>query len=107
MLQDIVTVRLDLAKNVFQIHAIDEAGGVVARRQLRRTQVLKFFAALPQCVVGMEACASAHYWGRELMALGHEVRLMPPAYVKRGRPMRPTLKRSARRSLGRRCVSSQ
>lgn len=89
MLQDIVTAGLDLAKNVFQVHAIDEAGGIVVRRQLRRTEVLKFFAALPQCVVGMEACASAHYWGRELTELGHEVRLMPPAYekpyVKRGK----------------------
>jgi transposase len=82
MPQDIVTVGLDLAKNVFQVHAIDEAGGVVVRRQLRRNEVLKFFAALPPCLVGMEACASAHYWGRELIKLGHEVRLMPPTYVK-------------------------
>lgn len=78
----IMTVGLDLAKNVFQVHAISADGGVLIRRQLRRAEVLKFFAALPPCLVGMEACASAHHWGRELVALGQEVRLMPPAYVK-------------------------
>jgi transposase len=77
-----VTVCVDLAKNVFQVHAIDADGKVLIRRQLRRAEVLKFFAALPPCLVGMEACASAHHWGRELLALGHDVRLMPPAYVK-------------------------
>jgi transposase len=78
----IVTIGLDLAKNVFQVHGVDGAGAVILRRQLRRAEVLKFFASLPPCLVGMEACASAHHWGRELKALGHEVRLMPPAYVK-------------------------
>ncbi len=78
----IVTIGLDLAKNVFQVHGVDGAGAVVLRRQLRRAEALKFFASLPPCLVGMEACASAHHWGRELKALGHEVRLMPPAYVK-------------------------
>jgi len=82
MSQEIVVVGLDLAKNVFQIHAIDAAGQPVVRRQLRRAEMLKFFAKLPPCLVGMEACASAHYWGREIGALGHQVRLMPPAYVK-------------------------
>lgn len=82
MPQEIVVVGLDLAKNVFQVHAIDAQGQPVVRRQLRRAEVLKFFAKLPPCLVGMEACASAHYWGRELGALGHQVRLMPPAYVK-------------------------
>lgn len=82
MQQDIVTVGVDLAKTVFQIHAISAEGKVLVRRQLRRAEVLKFFAALPPCLVGMEACASAHHWGREIRALGHEVRLMPPAYVK-------------------------
>ncbi len=77
-----MTVGVDLAKNVFQVHAIDADGKVLVRRQLRRAEVLKFFAALPSCLVGMEACASAHHWGRELLALGHDVRLMPPAYVK-------------------------
>lgn len=82
MQQEVVTVGVDLAKNVFQVHAIDADGNVLVRRQLRRAEVLKFFAALPPCRVGMEACASAHHWGRELLALGHDVRLMPPAYVK-------------------------
>ena len=85
MQQDVVTVGVDLAKNLFQIHAIGADGKVLVRRQLRRAEVLKFFSALPPCLVGMEACASAHHWGRELMALGHDVRLMPPAYVKRGK----------------------
>lgn len=82
MQQEVVTVGIDLAKNVFQVDAIDADGKVLVRRQLRRAEVLKFFAALPPCLVGMEACASAHHWGRELLALGHDVRLMPPAYVK-------------------------
>lgn len=82
MQQDVVTVGVDLAKNVFQVHAIGADGKVLVRRQLRRAEVLKFFSALPPCLVGMEACASAHHWGRELIALGHDVRLMPPAYVK-------------------------
>ncbi len=82
MQQNIVTVGVDLAKTVFQIHAISAEGKVLVRRQLRRAEVLKFFAAMPPCLVGMEACASAHHWGREIRALGHEVRLMPPAYVK-------------------------
>lgn len=75
-------IGLDLAKNVFQVHATDAAGRPVLRKQLRRAQVLKFFAGLEPCIVGMEACGSAHYWARELARLGHEVRLMPPAYVK-------------------------
>lgn len=82
MQQDVVTVGVDLAKTVFQVHGIDADGTVVIRRQLRRAEVVKFFSTLSPCLVGMEACASAHYWGRELIALGHEVRLMPPAYVK-------------------------
>lgn len=75
-------VGLDLAKNVFQVHALDGEGQVVVRRSLRRGAVLKFFGALPACLVGMEACASAHHWARELSAMGHTVRLMPPHYVK-------------------------
>ncbi len=75
-------IGLDLAKNVFQVHGVAADGGVVIKRQLRRAQMLPFFASLPPCLVGMEACASAHHWARELMALGHEVRLMAPAYVK-------------------------
>jgi transposase len=85
----ITTIGLDIAKNVFQVHGIDAKEKVVVRKQLRRSQVLAFFAALPPCLVGMEACATAHYWARELTKLGHEVRLMPPkdvkAYVKRNK----------------------
>lgn len=82
-MEDISTVGIDLAKSVFQIHAIDAVGKVVVRRQLRRQQMLKFFEQLPPClIVGMEACGTAHHWARELSALGHDVRLMPPAYVK-------------------------
>lgn len=79
---EITTVGLDLAKNVFQLHAIDGAGAVVLRKRLRRAQVLSFFADLPGCVVGLEACGSAHFWARELIALGHDVRIIPPSYVK-------------------------
>ena len=75
-------IGLDLAKNVFQIHGIDDAGKVVLQRQLRRGQMEKFFAELPPTVVGMEACSGAHHWARMLGKIGHEVRIMPPAYVK-------------------------
>jgi len=78
----ITTVGLDLAKNIFQLHAIDGDGSVVLRKRLRRAQVLTFFADLPGCVVGLEACGSAHFWARELIALGHDVRIIPPSYVK-------------------------
>src|SRR3974390_1204331 len=81
-MQAITTVGLDIAKSVFQVHGVDAAGQVVIRRQLRRRQVLPFFQKLPPCLVGIEACASSHHWSRELEALGHTVRLMPPAYVK-------------------------
>ena len=80
----ITTIGLDIAKNVFQVHGIDAAEKVVVRKQLRRSQVLAFFKALPPCLVGMEACATAHYWARELTKLGHEVRLMP-ANAQQGR----------------------
>lgn len=78
----VTTVGLDIAKSVFQVHGIDAAGSVVVRQHLRRSRVLGFFKKLSSCVVGIEACASSHYWSRELQALGHTVRLMPPAYVK-------------------------
>jgi transposase len=81
-MEKVSIVGLDLAKNVFQVHGIDAQGKVLLRRHLRRGEVLSFFAKLAPCLVGMEACATAHYWGRELMKLGHAVKLMPPAYVK-------------------------
>src|SRR6202166_1230286 len=85
----ITTIGLDIAKNVFQVHGIDAAEKVVVRKQLRRGQMLAFFKALPRCLVGMEACATFHYWARELTKLGHQVRLMPAkdvkAYVKRNK----------------------
>jgi transposase len=81
-MQTIKTIGLDIAKSVFQVHGVDADGGVVVRRQLKRRYVLTFFEKLPPCLVGIEACASSHHWSRELAALGHTVRLMPPAYVK-------------------------
>src|SRR6266702_334834 len=81
-MKTIAVMGLDLAKSVFQIHAIDADGKVVVRRQLPRGEVLKSFGVLSPCLVGMEACASPHHWAREFVACGHEVRLMPPAYVK-------------------------
>jgi transposase len=81
-MQSISTIGLDIAKSVFQVHGVDAAGRVVLRRQLKRRYVLAFFQGLPPCLVGIEACASSHHWSRELQALGHTVRLMPPAYVK-------------------------
>ena len=79
---EVTTIGLDLAKHVFQVHGVDAEGATVLRKQLRRAQVLAFFSRLPPCLVGLEACATAHYWARELRALGHEVRLMPAQYVK-------------------------
>jgi transposase len=81
-MNEVITIGVDLAKNVFQVHGVDADGAVVVRRQLRRRQVLAFFRKQPPCLVGMEACATAHYWAREIAALGHEVKLMPPRYVK-------------------------
>ena len=81
-MQAVTTVGLDIAKSVFQVHGVDARGNVVVRRQLRRRQVLPFFKKLPSCLVGVEACARSHHWSRQLRALGHTVRLMPPAYVK-------------------------
>jgi transposase len=81
-MSEIITIGVDLAKNIFQVHGVDAEGAVLVRRQLRRSQVLPFFAKQPACLVGMEACATAHYWARELVGLGHDVKLMPPRYVK-------------------------
>ena len=81
-MEAITTIGLDIAKSVFQVHGIDAEGNVILRRQLKRRYVLAFFQKLSPCLVGIEACASSHHWSRELQALGHTVRLMPPAYVK-------------------------
>ena len=81
-MQTVTTVGLDIAKSVFQVHCVDAADQVVLRRQLKRRYVHAFFQKLPPCLIGIEACASSHYWSRELQALGHTVRLMPAAYVK-------------------------
>lgn len=98
---DITTIGLDLAKSVFQVHGVDASGAAVIRKTLRRQQVLPFFAKLPPCLVGMEACGTSHHWSRELSKLGHQVRLMPPAYVKpyvkRGKTDATMPKRSAKR----------
>jgi transposase len=109
-MDEIITIGLDIAKSVFQVHGVDAAGAVVVRRRLRRDGVLEFFGGVPPCLVGLEACGSAHHWARQIGALGHAVRLLPPAhvkpYVKRGRKNdAATPRRSARRSGGRRCSS--
>src|SRR5262249_26454461 len=79
---EVSTIGLDIAKSVLQVHGVDGAGAVVMRKRISRAKMLEFFADLPRCLVGMEACPSAHHWSRELQALGHRVRLMPPSYVK-------------------------
>ena len=81
-MNEITTIGLDLAKHVFQVHGVDASGVTVVRKRLRRSEVLAFFTRLPRCLIGLEACATAHYWARELQAIGHEVRLMPAQYVK-------------------------
>jgi transposase len=82
MMKLVTTIGLDIAKSIFQIHGVDAEGKVVLRQRLTRSRVLEFFGKLPKCLVGIEACASSHYWARELIAIGHEVKLMPAQYVK-------------------------
>src|SRR6202049_3159117 len=79
---EVSTIGLDIAKSVFQVHGVDADGTVVIRKRISRAKILEFFAALPSCLVGIEACPSAHHWSRKLQALGHTVKLMPPSYVK-------------------------
>ncbi len=79
---EVTTIGLDIAKSVFQVHGVDDAGAVTIRKRIGRSKVLEFFANLPSCLIGIEACPAAHHWGRELQALGHTVKLMPPSYVK-------------------------
>jgi transposase len=76
---EVSTIGVDLAENVFQVHGVDSLGKVVITRQLRRMQVIDFFSRIPACLVGMEACGTAHHWAREISELGHHVRLMPPS----------------------------
>src|SRR5215471_14189553 len=78
----VTTIGLDIAKGVFQVHGIDSAGAVVIRKKLRRSELLVFFTRLSPCLIGIEACATAHHWARQLTTLGHQVRLVPPSYVK-------------------------
>ncbi len=91
-MQHITTIGLDLAKSVFQVHGMDHEGRAMLCKKLRRGQVLKFFGTLPPCLVGMEACGSAHHWARAISAQGHQVRLIPPQYV---RPFLKTNKHDA------------
>src|ERR1044072_4460979 len=79
---EVSTIGLDIAKSVFQVHGVDVEGAVVMRKRIIRKNLLDFLASLPACLVGIEACPSAHYWSRQLQALGHTVKLMPPSYVK-------------------------
>ena len=79
---EVITIGLDIAKSIFQVHGVDEAGAILIRKRISRAKMLEFFANLKPCLVGIEACPAAHHWGRELQALGHTVKLMPPSYVK-------------------------
>jgi transposase len=100
-MNEVTTIGLDLAKSVFQVHGVDELGAVTLRRSVRRKRLLAFFAELPPRLVGMEACATAHYWAREITKLGHDVRLIPRPMRKptcgATRTIRPMPRRSARR----------
>lgn len=106
-MDEVMTIGLDLAENVFQVYGIAGDGKILFRGQLRRGEVMKFFHGLPLCLVGMEGCGTAHHWAREIAASGYTVKLMPPAYiqyVKRGKTDAPMPRRSAKRSPGRPCA---
>ena len=79
---DVTTLRIDIAKSVFQLHGIDAHGAIVLQKKLRRGAVLKFLSKLEPCLIGIEACATSHYWARKIAALGHDVKMIPPAYGK-------------------------
>ena len=104
-----IRIGVDLAKNYFQVHALESEDGRAVTRKLKRSKMHEFFSRIEPCVIGMEACGSAHYWGRELKAMGHEVLLMPPAYtkpyVKRGKNDAVTRTQSAKRCRGPECAS--
>ena len=109
-MDEVSIIGIDLAKRSFQLHGARAGGSVVFRKTLSRGKLLAFLASAPRCVVAMEACASAHYWGREVMKLGHEVRLIPPIYVKpfvkrQKNDATLTRRRSARRVCVRPCAS--
>ena len=110
-MSEVTTIGLDIAKNVFHAHGADRTGRTVFSRKLTRGKLLNFFVSQPRCTVALEACGGAHHWARELRAMGHEVRLIPPAYVKpfvKGiRMMLSMLRRSVRRRSGQRCGSSR
>src|SRR5262245_16105238 len=105
---EVITIGIDIAKLVFQVHGVDADGTVVIRRRVGRSRVFEFFADLPPCRVGLEACATAHQWARELAKLGHDTRLMPPtyvkAYVKRGKNDAADAAAICEASRGHRCV---
>lgn len=105
----ITTIGLDLAKSVFQAHGVDETGATVLVKKLHRKQMLPFFSKLQPCLIGVEACGTAHHWARTLAAMGHEVHLIPPsyvkAYIKRGKSDALDAERSAKPCCARRCNS--
>tara|TARA_B110000483_G_scaffold165995_1_gene196437 strand:- start:155 stop:526 length:372 start_codon:yes stop_codon:yes gene_type:complete len=108
---DITTLGIDLAKSVFQLHGVDAQGVIVLQKKLRRGAVVKFLPKLEPCLIGIEACATSHYWAREIAALGHDVKMIPPAYVihmSNAKRMMPQMRKpSARPSRAQTCASCQ
>ena len=108
---DITTLRIDIAKSVFQLHGVDAQGAIVLQKKLRRGAVVKFLSKLEPCLIGIEACATSHYWAREIAALGHDVKMIPPAYVihmSNAKRMMPQMRKpSARPSRAQTCASCQ